>query len=482
MAITLNLYSFTKRENSTKQPTGTAETFSCTMLDNTSLMTPTFKLSAAANPVGYNYAYVSNFNRYYFITDISTYQNFWYISCTCDVLATYKDTIGTSSHYVLRSASDHDGDISDTVYPAKVTASEVFEVLKDSDPLLRSNGYSYVVGIVGPASSSTKQFGSLTYYMFDEAAFQYFINWLMSNIDNWSGLSGEYSQGVQKALIDPMQYIKSCMLMPFGIPSGAPAATVINFGYYQYTVGGSGSVYEITNTLPVYTEACHIDVPKHPDAATRGNYLNCQPFSSYTLHVGPFGDIPLDPFLLQENDEITLAFALDLISGNCRLVVNGSTHTMDIFFNGCAQVGVAINLSQVFVDGLAQTQAETNAIFSMLGAGLSGSPAGFISIANAATSGIQDATRLDYPTVSGLGSGGTMIPFYDNTYNIYLLCKFLEPVAENLAEIGRPLCQTKQINTMTGFILCMGADCQISGTQEEAQKINGYMNSGFFYE
>ena len=55
-------------------------------------------------------------------------------------------------------------------------------------------------------------------------------------------------------------------------------------------------------------------------------------------------------------------------------------------------------------------------------------------------------------------------------------------VDENLAEIGRPLCQTKVINTLSGYILCQLADCQISGTQEEAQKINNYMNTGFFYE
>ncbi len=67
MAITLTLYSFKKRENSTKRPSTGGTDFSVVLLDETSLMTPTFKLSIGSNPIGYNYAYVSDFNRYYFI-------------------------------------------------------------------------------------------------------------------------------------------------------------------------------------------------------------------------------------------------------------------------------------------------------------------------------------------------------------------------------------------------------------------------------
>ena len=53
---------------------------------------------------------------------------------------------------------------------------------------------------------------------------------------------------------------------------------------------------------------------------------------------------------------------------------------------------------------------------------------------------------------------------------------------ENLTELGRPLCQIKQINTLSGYILCSGADAVIPGTQDEVQKVNGYLNSGFFWE
>ena len=481
MAITVILYSFTKRENSTKQPTAAGTSFTCTMIDDTSLMNPVFKLSIATNPIGNNYCYVSDFNRYYFITDISTHQNFWYVSCTCDVLASFKTEIGNGTHYVLRAASSYDGDISDTVYPAKIAAT-CSQIQPATNLINWSEGHSYVLGVVGIAANSVNQVGSLVYYHMDEDALRAFITFLMDNVDNWSDLTGEYSPGVQQALLNPMQYITSCICLPLDPPRATdPRPSSIKFGYYEYTVGAAGVIHCLTNSLLTLAENTTINLPKHPQAATRGNYLNCQPFSEYTLHCDPFGDIPLDPMVLQENTNIAVNLTIDMTDGMASLVVKGNEHVQDILFNGCSKVGININLSQVYVDGLAQEKVVTESIATMASAALSGSPAGFVTIANAATSGIQDATRINFPTVSGLPNGGSFLPFF-HTNNFYILLKYIEIVDENLTELGRPLCQSKVINTLTGYILCSGADCQITGTQEEAQKINNYMNTGFFYE
>lgn len=483
MSVTVTFYSFSKRENSTEQPSGAGTAYDCIMLDDTSLMNPTFKLSIATNPIGNNYCYVSDFNRYYFIKDISTYQNFWYISCECDVLASFKTAIGNGSHYVLRSASSYDGDISDTLYPAKIDAT-MTRTFPLNNLINYSNGHSYVLGVVGEAASNTNQIGSLVYYHMDDVALNAFISFLMNNVESdWSNLQGEYSQGVIQALLNPMQYIKSCVMLPVDPPRAGyyTRPTSIKFGYYEYTVGSTGEVKPLPQNNPTTIETTTISIPKHPQAATRGNYLNCQPFSEYVLHCDPFGDIPLDPTLLQENTDISVSLSIDLTDGTSSLLVQGNTVLTDIMFNGSSQIGVNINLSQVYVDGLAQEKVVTENIATMASAALSGSPAGFVTIMNAATAGIQDSTRINFPTVSGLSCGGSFLPFF-HVDSFYLTHKYVEIVDENLTELGRPLCQVKQINTLSGFILCSGADCQINGTQEEAQKINNYMNSGFFYE
>lgn len=493
MAFYVNFLSFTKRENSTKVPTSAQITAGwraeCVLIDDTSIMTPTFKIqSDSSSIIGYNYCYCSTFNRYYFITDIRSYQNFWYVSCTCDVLATYKTAIGNGSHYVLRSASQSDGNITDTVYPAKITATE-YNVAPAADLLDWSYSYSFVVGIVGKASSSLYQVGSMVYYHMDSVAFNGFMTFLMDNIDDWSDLAGEYSDGVEKALINPMQYIKSCVALPIDPPEASSSATDINFGYYKCTMSSGSKIKQVLRSVLVASEATTVSVPKHPQAATRGNYLNCQPYSEYILHFDPWGDIPLDPTLLQENDSLNLNLIFDMTNGLCRLRIGGdSNHASDVFFIGTAQVGVNVNLSQIYVDGLAQTKVETNSIFSMLSSAssaLSGNVAGAaVGIMQAATAGIQDATRLDYPVVSGIGSSGSFISLsaVNNLTRCFLKHKYYTIVDENNTELGRPLCQVKQINTLSGFILCSGADVQITGTQEEAVKVNQYLNTGFFYE
>ena len=498
MSIPVTLLTFNKRENSTLKPS-TAQisggsTLDCLLMDNTSLMNPTFKLNVGGNPVGFNYCYVPSFERYFFINDWTYETGFWYASCTCDVLASWKTEIGAGTHYILRSASAYDGSISDDMYPAKMSGIEEISTPVQGNPFSWLSDHSYILGIVGEAPSNDYQVGSLVYYHMDETALRYFVGWLMDNIDDWSGLDGEYSQGVMKALINPMQYIKSCIVMPVAAPpaDSIHRPTSIRFGYYTCSMSGVGRIAMLLASSPMAYETDLITVPKHPSASTRGSYLNCQPFSEYTFHFGPFGNIPLDPMVLNRNDEIFMSLAYDLTSGICRCVLKGNDETDDILFNGSASVGVSINISQVFVDGLAMQQATTDSVFSMANSFVSGVAGvamgsvmsgigGLVGIAQAATTGIQDATRLSFPIVSGLSDGGSFLPYHD-TWNIYLLFKYYQIVDENLTELGRPLCSPRQINTLSGYILCSGADAIIPGTHDEAQKVNNYLNSGFFYE
>lgn len=492
MAINVTLYSFTKRENSTKQPTGSGTTYSCTMIDDTSLMNPVFKLSIAANPIGYNYCYVADFNRYYFIREINTYQNFWYISCECDVLASFKTEIGTGSHYVLRSASDYDGYIVDTVYPGKTNMHGIRSAAVNPLSWGNDTQHSYVLGIIGNYPTASKQVGSVVYYHLDETALEAFLDYLMHQVDDWSDIAtAEYDPAVQEALLNPMQYIVSCMALPV-VPPATLAINKIYFGYYEAALStGKANVLQVNNAYK--DETTDITLPKHPLAATRGAYLNGAPFMYHTVHFGPFGDIELDPALLIDATGIKLRLRYDMLQGIGRLVINPIFSTgagNAVLYAGCTQVGSPINLSQVLRNPLdmamVKNQGGIDAVGGILNlatsTSLSGAVNSFTGTVSSIFGTIDSATRLKYPTVSGAGSTGSFLSFIDSDYSLYLETSYFDIVDENLAEIGRPLCQTKVINTLSGYILCQLADCQITGTQAEAQKINHYMNTGFYYE
>lgn len=72
---------------------------------NFNLLKPTFLFSATLNNLfAYNYIYIPNFRRYYFIDDIEIIANELYkISCRVDVLKTYADLIKNSSVLVTKS-------------------------------------------------------------------------------------------------------------------------------------------------------------------------------------------------------------------------------------------------------------------------------------------------------------------------------------------------------------------------------------------
>lgn len=77
--------------------------FSCVIKDVTSILRPKIELTSASNLSGYNYMYISDFSRYYFIDDIvSLHNNRWEISGHIDVLETYKTAILNNTAVVRR--------------------------------------------------------------------------------------------------------------------------------------------------------------------------------------------------------------------------------------------------------------------------------------------------------------------------------------------------------------------------------------------
>lgn len=60
--------------------------------DQSSIITPTFALET--NPIGYNYAYIPAFHRYYYIKNIvAVRKQLFQLQLKCDVLMSYKDEI-----------------------------------------------------------------------------------------------------------------------------------------------------------------------------------------------------------------------------------------------------------------------------------------------------------------------------------------------------------------------------------------------------
>ena len=131
MAISVTFYKNDKKVNSTALPQAIPGTFATTLelKDITNFFTPTLILTTSLfhdsggneiNPLDYNYVYIYDFKRYYFVRSWTWILGRWECSCEVDVLTSFRTEIGNCSAYVLRSASQYDAMIIDTKYPTKI--------------------------------------------------------------------------------------------------------------------------------------------------------------------------------------------------------------------------------------------------------------------------------------------------------------------------------------------------------------------------
>ena len=177
------------------------------------MMDPVFEFDFGTendgNPVEYNYMYIYRFNRYYFIEDWTFSGALWIASCRCDVLATYKNEIGSTSMYVLRASAASDGAITDTMYPAKTGCT--FDSTVISTPWVLTGG-TYVLGVI----NQDPTIGGLCYFAMTDSQVTSVTNGLLADsflTNNDITISG-VSKDALKGLMDPMQYMKSAVYIP----------------------------------------------------------------------------------------------------------------------------------------------------------------------------------------------------------------------------------------------------------------------------
>ena len=83
------------------------------------------------------------------------------------------------------------------------------------------------------------------------------------------------------------------------------------------------------------------------------------------------------------------------------------------------------------------------------------------------------------PSLSTSGSNGSLL-FLEYPPKLY--AKFNHVVNDDVVQLGRPLCEIRVINTLSGFIKCMDAELETAATKEEKSMVISFLNGGFFYE
>lgn len=488
--ITIQFLSgFSKRENSTKRFSGTVDmSLQGILKEPCSIMNPVIqieRLQNDINPCIYTYAAITSFRRFYFVDDWVWVNGLWEVHLTEDVLGTWRDVIGQQTEYILRtdSTENFNGDITDTTYPA-TTDYEAYESYAVSAFLPDINVGCYIVGVI--SGGSTDAVGAITYYALSSSEFGALKETLFSDdnmqimgIIDSSGqqLIQDLSQEVLKTLYNPYQYIASCMWFPFPkeLISNKTDVSAFKIGWWGYPLSGSriyAQTMEIGEQLPL-----HI----HPQSTERGSYLNYAPYSRRTL-IGRFGTIAIDSSYFKMTDILSITYHVDLITGQCRTTLrreyedDDSLPRSDVIAERHFLLGVPIQIAQVGTDYLGTAVSAINTVHQTVSGAFSGGITGAIS---GAASGIYNTLQSAMPQVETGGANGSFLAPATRTC---LLEHFYKIVDEDIEHRGRPLCELRQINTLSGFILCADGELDLNCLDNERAEINRYLTTGFFWE
>lgn len=468
MAYTIKLGTFSKLENSTAQPVMTSwAEYTVTFKEGADYSNPVLAISADFSVLyAYNYAYM--LGRYYWITDIQAVRSgYCSISLKVDVLATYKSTIGNADLYVLRSSAASDGTIRDNFYATKASATCYHQ---DQNSLYVPGGYSS--GRVVLSIPGIDTMGGTTLLQFTDTQFKNLVSALYAEINGFQ-LDDVISQVVQLFGGNPIALINNAMWFPWGFSIISPASQV-HIGAWAATYGGSpivgGVINNPVNTIGPYSYTLY----KHPQAASRGAYLNMKPYTQYTLGIPGCGVIELDGGKLLNETQIDITYQIDAFTGQMIAKVDAPNSDQRLAYL-VGQIGIPItikgtNNAPQMVGGAVSTVGGL-----ILGA-ISGNPA---AIAGAAASGISTA-------VDAVGGSGTSSSVGAGAAGIMNQPGWLDTVcygvtdADNSQE-GRPLCQIRKPSNIGGFIRVADGYVEISGPLPEQQEIKRFLESGFFY-
>lgn len=489
--INVKFYSFSKKENSTKVPTSpvvpSAE-YSCLLKDGSGVISPELEIATSANVSAWNYCYISDFGRYYFVSEWTYDNGQWIAKLTIDVLASWRYQISQSTQYIVRSSYEYDNSIMDNYYPAKAQPS-VSTVVSDGTALYTSfntAARTYVVGIINNDSAS--QIGCVSYYAMTPAQIGTMKQLLLTD-NGWIGNvdPGGTSVDVNKAKVDinPFQYIVSCKWFPITVPtSDAAPVSNIRTGWWASNLQGY-HLYDDTSWMRSYD----VSLPKHPQQGTRGGWLNNANNASYILDFAGY-HCNLDSNMLYNAATLHIELYFDFISGmgNLKIYADATGGQRWLVSEMHQDIAVSIPLAQVTYssDGLSGTPMIGSLMKPLWSSGvsLSGSTVPGVGATDKSVSDMNAVGNLIGNNVitSSFSAGAGSIGGIRSNPLPRITAVFQPIVDEDLASAGRPLCKNRTISVIPGFIICNHVELAIPATEQEIVSIKNYMEGGFFYE
>ena len=457
---------FSKRKNSTKQPTG-GTSVTVTLKDQCSILSPVFIL----NTLDFTINYVEAFGHYYFADVTNLDGNRSEISCTMDYLATFKSQISAYTGFVEYAASSNNLFITDPRnMPTSAIVATPTSFTMISDYAFSSTG-CYVVGVTSTTANGTT--GMLDYYCFTPSQMQLFCAELNNTtiIDN---IRNHFSGSTLEAIV-------SCIWLPFAN---------VGTGSWVPHVGNT-PINVISDASRVTDRICEIGTGTETisfssisgGAGPDMTYLERAPYATGELYLPFVGFVELDMDILAFTKNMAISGYVDVITGDIIYLIRyGGVATSQYSGNLATKVPV----SGASYDGIGVASGAITAFGGLAAASvavLSGGSA-LPALAAAGAGAVHAATSTKIHTmVNGNTSSALGIQFGKDPFAIiYQNQPAFYPLNGPKTELGMPYYQTVALSTLSGYIKCHDASVDIPGDGAEQDAVNSYLNSGFYLE
>lgn len=316
----VRFYKTNKRVNSTLIPTVYTE-YDCQLKDDCAITAPVITLSVFTD---YNYCYIPQFKRYYFVTGciVGTHGIYTY-TLAVDVLATYKSEILSQTTYVKRSASNYDLMLTDDTWLHDMTFTESVKTASNSE--LDTGSGTYLITIVNSESAHSANPASTMYAMADSGLNSFLAE--MFDLEKYSAVTD-----LEATYFNPYQYVTSCKWFPLNVDTFAGVLKKVKYGWYE----AEGSTYLVTQYGRTLTWT--ITIPSYSDWTGRD-----AGWTKHLLYVPFCGEVEIDP--IYSGKTLTVKMYIDFNTGGCNCVITDGTNQIVSSISG--QAGVEVSISQV---------------------------------------------------------------------------------------------------------------------------------------
>lgn len=445
---------FSKRINSTKQPSG-GTSVDVELKEDCSVENPSFILRGDYS----NASYVQAFGHYYFIEDkIILTGNRTLIKCTIDLLASYKSNIGATSALVARSSSQFNGLLRDDYVSTYATA---VSAIADSFEFPFSETGCFILNVVNVVADNS---GYVANYLLTASQFRSLAIWLSGG----GSYGGWTWADVQSDLILQFGDCFDCIRGVKWIP--VPYDDAKSYGSLEYVCVGkyvTDTQGYLINTNAVLSGNGTISFSD----VLPTDFRCCAPYASIDLYLPYYGLVSLPPHHCVNG--IAYTYYIDLVNGDCNVrIYSSGTDNEKLIANVAYNIGVDTPIAQVGRTGVAVAQNALNVVSNLA----SGNVGGLVS------SGLGLLTAFASNGASSKGTqGGRAMAHYNEIVGYVSVMQTTNP-ADLLTLYGRPLMEVVQINTLSGYVKTINASVSCDCTQGELARINGMLNDGIYYE